>query len=380
MFYLLFVVYPNNSDMSSKLILVVNLDPGTHGRSDRRGEEVGTFARRGFRLDDGFHQRREVVEEFVFAEARLADRAVERRLFVNSVLDFTGFDILDGFRDVHGDGARFGSRHKSFRSEEFTQTTDQTHHIRRGDADVKVKPSALDLLDDLFGSDDVGSGGGRFVGLGALGDDQNTERFAGPVRENDDASDLLVGVTGVDAETAVELDGLVEFRLAGFDGEFQRLSDFVRFGSVVRFDRIYVFLTAFHSYTSRLVDDDDAHAAGGAGDHAASGLQRGCVEVGHFGLGDLFDLRFGDLGDFVTIGFGGAALDAAGFLDEHGCGRGLELEREAAVGVDRDDDGDDESRLRRGLFVEFFGEHRYGDAVRSEGGAYGRSRGCLTCG
>ena len=54
----------------------------------------------------------------------------------------------------------------------------------------------------------------------------------------------------------------------------------------------------------------DAHAAGGAGHHAHGGFDGGGVQVGHFQLGDLFDLGLGDVRNLVFIRTAGSVLDA----------------------------------------------------------------------
>ena len=55
----------------------------------------------------------------------------------------------------------------------------------------------------------------------------------------------------------------------------------------------------------------NTHAASSAGDHGHSGLQRSCVQVGHFGLSDLLDLLFGDGGYLVLVGNAGSLVNAA---------------------------------------------------------------------
>ena len=46
--------------------------------------------------------------------------------------------------------------------------------------------------------------------------------FAGAVRQDDGAADLLVGVTGVNAQLHMELDGLVKLGLGSLDDRARR--------------------------------------------------------------------------------------------------------------------------------------------------------------
>ena len=74
-------------------------------------------------------------------------------------------------------------------------------------------------------------------------------------------------------------------------------------------------------------------------------LKACCVEVGHFELSNFFNLCFGDVRNLGLVGHTGTALDSASLLDENGCGRGLGDEGERTILVNRDDNGNDETRL-----------------------------------
>ena len=99
------------------------------------------------------------------------------------------------------------------------------------------------------------------------------------------------------------------------------------------------------------------------------------VEVGHLGLPDLAGLVHGDRADLGGVGRAGALLDASGLLDHLRRGRGLEDEREGAVLVNRDLDGDDVPALRLGRGVVGLGELDDVHAVLAQSGADGRSGG-----
>ena len=70
----------------------------------------------------------------------------------------------------------------------------------------------LILLRQVVAADDVGPGGGRLLGVFALGEDRHADALADPVRQGDRAADVLVALPGVDPEVGRDLDGLDELR------------------------------------------------------------------------------------------------------------------------------------------------------------------------
>ena len=112
----------------------------------------------------------------------------------------------------------------SLRTEHLTETADNTHHVRGSDDDVEVEPVfLLDLLDEVHLADIVSAGSLGSLSLVALGEDENADVLAGAVGEDDGAADLLVSVTGVDAQLDVQLDGLVELRGSGLADQAEAL-------------------------------------------------------------------------------------------------------------------------------------------------------------
>src|SRR3954449_13179444 len=123
-----------------------------------------------------------------------------------------------------------------------------------------------------------------------------------------------------------------------------------------------------------------AHRAGGARDDLRRLVDVVRVEVGKLALGDLAHLRLRDLRDLVAVRLARALLDAGGLLDEHRGRRRLGDERERAVLVDRDHDGDRGAGLILGLRVERLAELHDVDAVLAQGRADGRRRRRLAAG
>ena len=118
----------------------------------------------------------------------------------------------------------FGAGHQALGAEQLTETADDAHHVGGGDDGVELEPVlALDLLDQLLAAGVVGASRlGLFLALG-LAEDEHADALAGAVGQHDGAADLLVGVTGVDAELDVQLDGLVELGAAGLANELKGL-------------------------------------------------------------------------------------------------------------------------------------------------------------
>ena len=133
-------------------------------------------------------------------------------------------------------------------------------------------------------------------------------------------------------------------------------------------------------YVKKLLLNDNAHAAGSAGDHAHGGFHAGSVQVGHLLLGDLAQIFLGQLGDLSLVGDAGAGLQAASLLDQNGSGGSLGDEREGTVGVNGDHHGDDQVAFVLGALIEFLGELHDVDTVLTQSGANRGSRSCLTGG
>ena len=82
--------------------------------------------------------------------------------------------------------------------------------------------------------------------------------------------------------------------------------------------------------------DGDAHVAGGAFDDPHGGFNAAAVEVRKLGVGNLLELSPGDGTNAALGGFAGTLLNTSCLNDQHGSGRGLGDEGEAAVFKDRD--------------------------------------------
>src|SRR5438874_1017817 len=81
--------------------------------------------------------------------------------------------------------------------------------VRRGDGDIEVVESPLDLFGEIVAADHVRARLLRLADLVALREHDDPDVLAEAVRQRDGAAELLVGVTDVEAGAHVHLDRLV---------------------------------------------------------------------------------------------------------------------------------------------------------------------------
>ena len=112
----------------------------------------------------------------------------------------------------------------------------------------------------------------------------------------------------------------------------------------------------------------DAHAASGARYHAHRAFQTRAVQIGHLHLCDFLDLSLRQLADLDGIGLCACRFKPQRLFDKDGCGRRFQDEREGTILIDRNDDGDDESRFVGGFRVEFLSESGQIDTEGTKGG------------
>jgi len=136
---------------------------------------------------------------------------VDERSLIGAELDLAGLDLLDGGGDIGRNGAGLGIRHEALGAEYLAETADGLHHVGRCDQGVKGCPAFfLDLFDELFAAEELGTSGFRVLDLVARGDDGDDLGLAEAVGENDGAADHLVSVARVNTEAEGQVDGLVE--------------------------------------------------------------------------------------------------------------------------------------------------------------------------
>ena len=206
----------------------IDADAGAHRGGDDAGTDILALAGGRLRLDDRAEQSVEVLLQLLRAEGNLADNAVDDVGLVETVLDLTGLGVGDSLADLAGHGAGLRVRHQAAGTEDLTETANQAHHVGGGDEDVEIHPVlALDLLDHVLRADELGACGLGVLRGVALADREDAHGLAGAVGQNDGAADLLVGMTAVNAQLHVNLDGLVELGGAGLDAQVESLVDVI---------------------------------------------------------------------------------------------------------------------------------------------------------
>src|SRR6266849_637804 len=106
---------------------------------------------------------------------------------INFELNTTCLDFLNGFRQIKSDRTGFGTRHEATRTKFLTKATNLTHHIRGGNGDIKAKPIAFNLFDQIIKTDKICTGS---FGLGyflTLSEDKYLDFFTCTSRQHCDA-------------------------------------------------------------------------------------------------------------------------------------------------------------------------------------------------
>ena len=174
-------------------------------------------------------------------------QAVDDVGLVETVLDLTGLSLVDSLGDIGGNRACLRAGHKTSGAENLTETADETHHVRSSDGDIEIhKALALDSCNKILCTDNLCACGGCGLGICALCEDGYADILAGTVRKNDSASDLLVGVAGVNTQADVDFDSLIELCRCSLNGYVKSLVGLIKGGSVNELGALVVFLTVFH--------------------------------------------------------------------------------------------------------------------------------------
>ena len=131
-------------------------------------------------------------------------------------------------------------------AQDTADAADDAHHVRGGDHHIEAKPVfGLDLVDHFLAADDIRARGLGFLDLVALGDHQHAHGAAGAVRQNHRATDLLVGMAGVNAQANGNLDGFVKLGLAGLAGQLAGLGGVVGVEMVDQLRAVHNFFPCF---------------------------------------------------------------------------------------------------------------------------------------
>ena len=131
--------------------------------------------------------------------------------FFSLELNFAALGSFNSRFDVHGHGANFRVRHQVARTQNFTQTANDRHHVRGGNAAIEFDGAALNGFHQVLCTNDVCTSSLSFFSFRATSENSNAHGFTGAVRQADNAADHLVSVTGVNTQRHCDFDGFVEF-------------------------------------------------------------------------------------------------------------------------------------------------------------------------
>lgn len=183
---------------------------------------------------------------------------------LDAELNTTGFHVTDGLGDVKGNRANLGVGHQTARSEDATETTDDTHHVRGRDRGIEVHEAFLDPLREFVAANDIGAGLTGLALLLALGEDSNADGLAGAVGKNDRAADHLVSVAGIDTEVYGDIDSLVELSRGRLLYEFECRERRVGAQALdLRTGCVDTLALSAHGSVLLVTNDVDAHGARG---------------------------------------------------------------------------------------------------------------------
>ena len=175
--------------------------PGPMVAGQRNTADIGAFGSGWAGLLDRFHQGCHVIDTAWFSSNEdFANRDMQVGGLIHAELDTTSLGFLDNPANIFGrdNRAGLGVGHQATRAKDTAQTTNFTHHIRRGDGHIKIRPAALDLGQSfIIISHKICTGLAGICRAIALSKDQNTHRLTQAMRQDNHIAHLLVGMARI---------------------------------------------------------------------------------------------------------------------------------------------------------------------------------------
>ena len=131
-------------------------------------------------------------------------------------VDLTRLHFLDSSSDVIGHRTALRVRHEATRTEDTTEGTDLTHDSGHGDDDIDFGPATTDLLDIFIETDVVCASSLSFGFLVRSTECKHAHLLTRTMREGDDATNHLICLARIDAETNVYIHRCVELGVGDF--------------------------------------------------------------------------------------------------------------------------------------------------------------------
>lgn len=194
----------------------INFDTLAHCGRKINTLDIGTLGSSRLQLDDCAEELAGIAGHLFSVERHLTDGGVYDTGFVDLEVDLTRFHFANGLGNIHRHRTALGVRHETTGAEYASERTDLTHDGRHRDDHIDVGPTALDFVDIFVETYIVGSGflRGSFLIGGA--EAEHTHHLTGSVGKGYNAAYHLVGLTGVNTETYVDVERSVELGRGDF--------------------------------------------------------------------------------------------------------------------------------------------------------------------
>ena len=120
---------------------------------------------------------------------------------VGAVLDAATLEFGDSLCNIGRDGAGLWVWHQAPGAEHTTQAADLAHQVWGRDHKIEVHETTRDLFEQVVGANNVGTGFAGGGGCLTIGKHCDTNRLAGTCRQRHGATDDLIGLSWIDAQT-----------------------------------------------------------------------------------------------------------------------------------------------------------------------------------
>jgi hypothetical protein len=149
--------------------------------------------------------------------------------FFHPEIDLAGFELLNRFGHIEGDGPGFGVGHQPARPQQPTDLADRSHHVRRGHGFVKTEPAALESARSDRRCPRNRRRPPGFGFLFALGKHQHLDLLAQAMWQHDRTAHHLIGMPGIDPQPDGDVNGFIEFGKGCLDGRFNGFRKIIPF-------------------------------------------------------------------------------------------------------------------------------------------------------
>src|SRR5450432_470754 len=141
---------------------------------------------------------------------------MQKSRFIDFEFDTTSLYITNRSGKIECNGTSFWARHQTARSKLLTQAAYFTHHIRGCNSNIKTKPIAFNLLDQIIKANEIGTSRLSFSNLFTLCKNQYFHFFTGTSRQHCNAAYHLVRVTRINAKFHVDFECGIELHIVHF--------------------------------------------------------------------------------------------------------------------------------------------------------------------